>query len=612
MRRCCHVCVLAALFLLSGRLCGAAEQAFIRPDEVTAGMKGYGLTVFKGDRIERFDVEIIGVMTNFFPKADVVLARLSGPVVDRTGVIAGMSGSPVYIGDRLLGAVAYGWAFSKEPIAGIQPIVNMTPSVVIDRRERAEKAEAKGSLERFRRVAECLLASRYSGEPASDRAFYRSLREALGCPASPAPSASGLRLLPMPLFVNTADADPSDIEAMFPDMRVIPLAGSGGAGRGTPPELVQVPIRPGMAVGAALVMGDVDWTGMGTLTWADGDRIAAFGHPMLNGGEVALPMVAGDIVGVLPSQQQSFKFGSPRGLIGTVTQDRDTAIVGRVGQRPPMIPVHVAVGGAEGKDYNIFVAVDYRLTPMLLMTSVEHLSGFLQGSPRNVAFEGRVRIKPAGMDRVIEMQNMFAARQELLTRFLMLPAAAMMDNPFKRLDIERIDIEVKAVGRNRTAEIVNVFLDKYYAKAGEKVGATVTLRPWEGGTVVTRRLSFRIPDDAAAGSELMVLVCGGNESNMIDLAMRPGASNPRTIDQLLDLLGTIEPSTNLVLRISALKRGLSYNGETMPDLPPSMISVLFDNAQSGVVEPLLEDETHKVETSWIVTKDVRMKLRVVE
>jgi hypothetical protein len=598
------------LILVLGCALAAGGPEVIGPDALRSGMKGYGLSVFKGERIERFEVEVLGVLKNFAPKGDVILARLSGAGVDRAGVIAGMSGSPVYIEGKLAGAVAYAWGFAREPIAGIQPIGQMLPALEMAGRRGAEPKAA--GLERAAAVARRVLEGCHGPRAAAGRDLFESVAGMLSGEAPAPPAGSGLRRLPFPLCVSGGPKAAAALRGVFGSMSIVPVAGADGEGGGRAPlKLVKVALKPGMPVGAALVSGDLDWTGLGTLTYVEGDRLIAFGHPMMGWGRVAFPMVVGEIVDVLPSQAISFKFGRMKALVGTVTEDRDTAIAGRIGLEPPTIPVHVSVDGERREDYDVRVAVDPRVTPILLMNVCGYLCGYFEGGERDKTFDGRVRVKLRGREEPLTISNAYATRAESLMRPLVLPVQALMDNPFARLPIERIEVAMKIVPENRTAEIAGAFLDRYYAGPGGKVKVTAVLRPWRAGRSEVRTVTFEVPPDAEVGSEIHVLVCGGSQSELIDLAMAPGLLKPRNTEQLLSLLGRAEPTTNLVARVSAIKRGLSYEGQEMPNLPPSVAGVLAGSIQSGVVEPLVHDEVRRAATPWIVLGHARLKLKVV-
>jgi hypothetical protein len=409
------------------------------------------------------------------------------------------------------------------------------------------------------------------------------------------------------------DARSADVlESVLPGMRVIPLAATASSGRPAKQaaELDTADLKPGMPVGTAFVWGDLDFTGLGTLTYVEGDRVLAFGHPMMNLGDVALPLARGEIVHVLASQYHSFKLGQFDGLIGTMTQDRDTAIAGRVGVRPPAIPLHVEIHGRVSESYDVQVAVNRRFTPFLVAVSGSLLTGQMQGEDQDMTVDATTQISIKGRAKPMVLSNRYASRGEPVSNALALRVAALMDNPFKPMEIERLSLSMKISEGNPIAAVTAASLDAAYARPGQEVGVTVTFLPWHAQQTQVRRMRFTVPKDTQPGTDMYVLVCGGTQSEMIDLSMDPGVQQPRDIDQLIELLARSEPATNLVLRVSSISRGLSYRGEAMPELPPSVAGALAGDTQSGLVMPLVEDQVQRAGTDWVVTGNTRLRLRI--
>jgi hypothetical protein len=355
MRRSCVFIRLLLLGTLCLRLPGHAGMAqelefpVMGVDEIRPGMKGYGKTVFKNNQIERFDVEIIGVLRNVFPKGDIILARLSGGPLRDMGVIAGMSGSPIYIDDRLIGAVAYGWSFSKEPITGITPIKEMlqvydltsSEPLHADEVSPGTQAQATGSGERS-----ALAPFRIQVSP-----------EQLGqldAPLSSEPIASlTLEPLSTPLFVTSRH--PSvlrELKQLFAPYNLTPILSGSASGSASIHD--DIPVEPGAALGVQLVAGDLDISAIGTVTYKKGNKLVAFGHPMFLSGNVDIPMASAYIYSILPSYYFPFKFGEVVRQVGSVRQDRWTAIGGILGHEAPMVPVSVKVHLPDQKQSKVF------------------------------------------------------------------------------------------------------------------------------------------------------------------------------------------------------------------------------------------------------------------
>src|SRR5437867_5401067 len=305
---------LLALFLtlLSSLVAAAAAAETVPLAQIQKGMRGYGVTVFEGNKLEKFDVEILGVLHNIGPGQNLILAKINSPQVQRAGVIAGMSGSPVYIDGKVIGALAYSWQFAKEPVAGITPIEEMlkiadlgtnTGAVVVAATPRMTGAEFLGAIANHKTTE--LFEKLESG-------FMH---------ASPA----GVKPIAIPLSLSSfAPETISRFSNVLDTMGFIAVpSGSGG---GQPPAAVEAEFRPGDAIGAVLLNGDFNVAATGTVTFIDGNRIYAFGHPFLDIGEVSFPMAKSEIVTVMPILASSFKFASTGKIVGSFRQDRSTGI----------------------------------------------------------------------------------------------------------------------------------------------------------------------------------------------------------------------------------------------------------------------------------------------
>jgi hypothetical protein len=297
----------AAMFFV-GSLSGAAPADTIPFDEIRSGMTGTGLTVFSGTEITEFQVEILGVLPGIGPDQDLILARLSGGPLERTGVLAGMSGSPVYIDGRLAGAVAYAWGFSKEPIAGITPIHQML-DIAGDAPGGSMNGELSGRSGRTPWQSEWTQVLQDSG---SLTTFFRNRLSRFDHRSS---------FLPTHLPLAISGLGRAGFDSIAEDLSAggfLPMqAGSSGAagdpsarsGSGTS-------LQPGSAIGVKLVRGDVEMSATGTVTWVDGNKVLAFGHPLFGLGQVDLPMTAARVEALLPSLQVSSRMARPTAEVG--------------------------------------------------------------------------------------------------------------------------------------------------------------------------------------------------------------------------------------------------------------------------------------------------------
>ncbi|MDP6439956.1 MAG: SpoIVB peptidase S55 domain-containing protein, partial [Candidatus Brocadiia bacterium] len=390
--------VLAAILLVT--LCGEAavalgqeaeagrEQPIMRVADVRPGMKGYGLSTFEGTRIERFNVEVLGTLRSWHAQGTVVLIRMSGRVVDEAGTIAGMSGSPIYIDGKLLGALAYGWSFCKIPLAGVTPIEEMWLAGEIERAAKPEDQGARRAAYRralgrdVRSLLDATLKARGPEDPVLLAAFSKmalplgmrrpgpvwSGSDLPGAVRAMLPSGGAAALSRLPLPLSVGGSGPGSLAALAPTLSasgLVPIQGGAGvreAGPGGPAG--EIKLVPGVPVGAVFVTGDIDIAGMGTLTQVDGNQVLAFGHPMYGeGGRMNYPLGVARVQAVVPSAQHSFKISSTEKIVGSLTRDAETAIVGRLGVKAPMFPCTVKVKGTRDVTYRYQVAGQWEMAP---------------------------------------------------------------------------------------------------------------------------------------------------------------------------------------------------------------------------------------------------------
>ncbi|HSS45479.1 MAG TPA: SpoIVB peptidase S55 domain-containing protein, partial [Thermoanaerobaculia bacterium] len=361
---------LAAILALS--VCGHA--AFAQPTEILSeekvvpGMKGYGVTdLGDGKGIQRFDVEILGLLKRFAPRQDLILARVSGAGLENSGIIAGMSGSPVYVDGKLVGALAYGWPFSKDPICGITPIQSMLD---IRHAPAAPPVPIGGSAASTARLVSAFAQGRFA-ERLED--IWRPLREASG--DSPA-------ALPLPVSL-AGEGSPGSLFGRLAEAAgwmAVPSGVSSGRAAlavGRRPSEVSPAERllPGSAVATELLSGDMDLSATGTVTWVEGNSVLAFGHPFLSMGPVSMPMARAEVLTVLPSIFRSFKFAATGSVLGSITQDRSSGILGTFGTRAPMVPITIRMSSEEtpAQTYHFEVVHNSMLTPILAAIAIDNV-----------------------------------------------------------------------------------------------------------------------------------------------------------------------------------------------------------------------------------------------
>ncbi len=546
---------LALLLLAALPAVSAASVPILTFDEVVSGMKGTGRTVFKGTKIETFEVEILGKLPNIGPDQNLILARCSGGPLAETGVLAGMSGSPVFVDGRLVGAVAYSWGFTKDAIAGITPIEEML--AVAARNETPARTRASDL------PLDPLSWLRHGERLAS---FFEGRLSALAArPAAASP-------LTVPLAVSgLGSAGFARVASDLEHAGFLPLQG-GGAGRAPGPAPA---LEPGSAVGVKLVRGDVDMTATGTVTWVDGDRVLAFGHPLYSLGAVDLPLTGARVEALLPSLLQSMRIATPLQEIGSFRQDRATAIFGRLGGSPKMIPVRLQLGSRleSPKTFSFDVADDPLLAPVLLYVA---LNGVLANQERVVGSmtlnvrEGSV-IRLEG-EKEVELSNVFAGSTApyYATGTSAFILHLLMNNDWKVPRITGINLILEHDDEPRTARVERVTLDRYRVHPGESVHVSVVIRPFRGPeqTLVEE---VTIPPETSPGRLLLHV---GNGLEVMDAEGVDDPVRPRDLDQHIQLINSIRRNDRVHLVALAEDSGAFLGGARLPNLPPSVAGVL--------------------------------------
>ena len=470
-----------------------ASTRYMPIEEVQPGMAGVGRTVFQGTTIEEFEARVLGVVrSNVGPQRDLIIARLSGGPLAKTGVIAGMSGSPVYVDGRMIGAVSYALgSFATEPIAGITPIGEMV------------EATARGAGAPGPRIAPIPMGAALS---ALTDAFAAALRPARsfvplawpdgvqGSPFAPA-DAGALRPIALPLSVGGLSG-PIAARALSPfDGAGFVLAPAGAArgAQGAPP--IAEPLRPGDPVGVALITGDLQFGATGTVTDVDGARVLAFGHPLYNVGPAHFAMTRAYVHAVLPSLNSSLKLASLGEVVGTMQQDRSTAVAGTLGVRPRTIGMTVSLTreGAPARRFAFALADHPLLTPLLAYTA---LAGIVSEHERDIgpasyAVRGRVTI--AG-HAAVEFDDVYTGDQPGIAAAsaVAMPLGALLTSGLEAVRIESLHLDIEGAERIRNATIERVWLETTDVRRGSTVRVKILLNPWRGDPVV-RTVDVEIP-----------------------------------------------------------------------------------------------------------------------
>lgn len=549
---------------------------FIGVDELKPGMKGYGLSVFHGTTIDTFGVEIVAVRRNNTPQGDMILARGSGAGLERSGTVAGMSGSPIYIEGRLAGAMAYGWTYMTEPIMGITPIGEM----LCLQAPPGEAPEGGGG----------------GAPPPEARAAWRALLATRGPEASAllerrgesTRTPDGARPIGALLSISGFDAGAAagvarwlePLGAAAISAAGVSAAGDGASGGASPgPE----DLVPGAAVGVQLVRGDASISAIGTLTWRDGDRIMAFGHPMLQRGRSAFPMTTATIQTVMPRLSDSFKMGSAGRLVGTVDLDLQTGIGGRIGPVPAMIPVTVRVEDAAlagRRTYRYEVAEDPDLTAALAAwaTTSSVLAASKELGDATLELDARLSLRGG---RSLRVRDVVASNSPaaVVAAAVGRPLALLLNNPLEKVTLDSAEVAVTIRHRLEVFRLEQVVVTTARPVAGGSLDLVATLRNYRGGAF-ERRLSLPLPAALPPGN-YGLRVCDGAGHTAWDAKRAPGLYDPRSLDQVLDLLAREAPGNALVIVLVDSRPGVVAGGSELGRLPPSVMATLAAPGVSG-------------------------------
>jgi hypothetical protein len=525
----------------------------MKVDEVRPGMKGIGYTVFQGTKPESMGVEVLGVLHNMNgPKSDVVLVRLLGNRAEFTGVVAGMSGSPVYIDGKLLGAIAYRIGqFSKEPIAGVTPIEQM-----LEINEFDQSVPQGGGTS----VARATVASKTSTPGAEDSNPIQSYAQYLTPIDAPF------------VFNGFNEAAIRQFAPQLSSMGITPVMGVGSASKEKQPE----PLVPGSAVSAILVRGDMDVAATCTVTYMDKDHLLACGHPLMQYGMVDMPMTKANVVATLASPLNAFKIINTTEPVGAFVQDRHTGILGRFDREPKMIPVTLSIHGPSGpREYHYEVLNNAKLTPVMMMTTVYNaLMGMNQyGEETTYRMNGRIHVN--GFTDV-RMTNMFSPVDATPTAYAVAMALGehfgrIYDNPFEAPTVSGVTLEFDLERERRAAVLESARTDVTEARPGDEITIEAVLRPYRGDRIV-RRIPVRVPTSAPKGS-LRILV---SDAETLDRSRRSTPAMGRRMDlhSTIEILNKEHLNDHLYVSLLEANPQATVEDKVMPAVPLSVMNVM--------------------------------------
>jgi len=594
IRQLISIASLTFLALVAAPLCGQAQEktsvistrsatgskAILPVDDLRPGMKGIARSVFSGSAPEEFGVEIIGVLPGFTgPRQSTIIARLSGKNVDRTGVFAGMSGSPVFIDGRLVGAVAYSFPFAKEPICGITPIEQMidifesgTPRIA--RQPRAvsmaqlARADWKTVLPKPAVAGGPLIASVAAGSPLTP--YIGQTIQPIATPV---------------VFSGISQETLSVFSDELTKAGLLPVSGVGGASPITPlSSFDENTLTPGTSVSVQLVRGDYSIAASGTVTFRNGESIYAFGHPFLGLGGADLPMTESSVITVIPNAFNSFKLAVPGNMVGNISQDRATGVYGQLGHAAKMIPVTLNLHTSRNHDerFSFEMVSDEYLTPLLLTISVFNSINARERSLGESTVSVRGSINVDGQPP-IQLERRFSAAQAslLAAGAVANPISDLLNSGFDDVTIRGISLDISASEDVQGATLERISLDRTEVSSGDTVELQAYIRT-DAGKLFVQRIPVQIPAEASAG-QLMITVGDGAALQESSAAK---SFVPVNLGQLVSAMNKVKKNDRLYLRLQRPTPGVVIGTSELPNLPPSTVATLNSDRSSGGYSPL--------------------------
>ena len=587
-----RIALAVAGLLLSCRL---AATDIMKLSEVKPGMEGEGRTIFKGSTIETFTFKVLGVLDKFVSDKNLIIAELNAPELNDGGVIAGMSGSPVYINGRLVGSVSYGLTgFPRKPIAGITPIedilkVAAPPAAPVTSVEISD-IKIDFSRENTKRVAEAIrreLSARLNFSPARALTPIKLFASSSGFTSESVSFLQGL-FVPLQSLAVKPEIDPRKLPAdMFS-------------------------LRPADAVAIPLVRGDASYTATGTVTHVDGQKVYVFGHPFFNLGTVDFPLHKAEVISVVPSYDESFKLATTRNQVGAVRQDRFSGVLAELGQSPTMIPLKIFLK-ERNRSFNLEMVSHPLLTPALTYIS---LLNALQAEYQEFGFQSlRVsgKIFVENEDNVV-LEDLYSgtAAADEFSALVMAINYFLLNNREKNARIQKMDFEISGREALQRAELENVLADKIAYAPEEPMAIEMQLRN-DKGQAFSEKIEIQAPN-LKPGSVFYLLVADAAEVAEFDAKAIKTAFFPSDLGALIRAINNIRRNNRLYLKLFVPAQGVFVRGYEYATLPGSVGNVLLYNAQ-GKDQAKMSLSTvaeYQYEVPAVVTGRKIFKLRIKE
>ncbi|HVJ19362.1 MAG TPA: SpoIVB peptidase S55 domain-containing protein [Polyangiaceae bacterium] len=578
--------LLASLPLNLARAQQSGNSSILKVNQIKPGMKGHGLTVFSGTKPERFDIEVIDVLKDFLPRQELILIKTFHPRLEVAKVVAGMSGSPIFIDGKMIGAYAYGWSFGKEPVAGVTPIENMIAELNLPLPDsingwplkmvpgtKSQKAAAPKA------ASDGKLGQRFHGDPG--KYDVRTHAKQLASVQGTLGGSSGAQIRPVATPLMMSGMTPAAVEfshELLAPLGLEPLQ-AGGGGK-TPEPGAPTRYEDGGAIGVRMIRGDMNAMGLGTVTRVEGDKLVAFGHPMMQAGVTAMPTAIGRVLWFMASEQRSFKIGMPVRDVGALVNDRVASIVVSHSIQAPIVPVTMTIKGVRGQPTSVWkfeVAQEKFMTPTFMAVALGSALQAIASEREDITWTAKSKLKVKGQPE-IELDDFGVAiggtpePGEFVRSNLVRAAGAVLNNPWQNAFLESASMEMEVryardIVRLRGAELLETEID-----AGQPARIRLTLVPWSGPEQ-SKVITVPLPEHLAGRSVTIELGPGYTEE-------REKAAPNNLAELIKNFENPIFPPRSVIASFGSGDAGLAFNGKVANNLPPGALDLLRPTTSS--------------------------------
>jgi hypothetical protein len=599
--------ILLCFLTVGGGISQGREIPILPLSKIEPGMTGVGKTVYSGVRVDSFGVEVLDIMTNLYPKLDVIVVRLTGKEAEASGVISGMSGSPVYIDGKLIGALAMRFGqFMKEPIGAVMPIEAMRKITRFD--DRPANTRYSGNSVPYINTVLC----------GGDSLPITPLAD------SPFAATGGLERIPIPLLCNgVSESVLTSFDPLLSRLGFVVVPGGSMQTTGTSEP---VALQPGSAVAEVFVSGDVSISATGTVTdISPNGEVLAFGHQVFNLGPIQAPMAGARILTVLPSLMGSSKMALTTDLIGTFQQDRLTGVQGVLGELPPMVPVSLDIAStrgiedqyqfqmAMGPSVNTFSPLFARIALFQAM-----IASRLASEPMSMRVKAEIGFDSAP---TLTLSDFFSTERRFgvletggdvaeATAMIASALGALLVSDFETPTVNRLAISAQTEPGERVAEIRTIRQGQKTVEPGDTLLVKVDLQATDG-TVMNFERHIPIPNPIN-GRMLNVLVGEGRRITQYEVRRNRDRFQPDSFEQLRRIFLDRRGNDSLYVQMRAIDRGMMVRGEELSALPPSIRQVMNNGRSSGDTKLMADRVIYEAAdpTGYIVKGVKRLVVKV--